>query len=109
MELIKKIKQTESQGQEIIERAKVHAGEQSEKGGEKRQQALEQAEQSRKKAIESAVSVAESHGVGEAEQLKSQAKKERQGLRDKAKERIAAAAAKVMDYLGSDSMKKQQE
>lgn len=108
MELIKKIKQAESQAREVIERATVQAGEESEKSKETRRIALEEAGGARKKAIEASVSDATSQGAAEAEQLRNQAEKDRQGLGDKAKGRITAAAAKVMDYLGSDSMTKQQ-
>ena len=99
MELIKKIRQTETQAQEIIEQAKADAAGRTEKLREDYRQNLEQAEKERKKAIEAAVAEAQSQGLAEAEQLKVQAEKDRRKLRDKANARMAGAVAKVMDYL----------
>ena len=99
MELIKKIKQTETQAQEIIEQAKADAAGRAEKLREDHRQNLEQAEKERKKAVEAAVAEAQSQGLAEAEQLEAQAEKDRRKLRDKANARMAGAAAKVMDYL----------
>ena len=99
MELIKKIKQAESQAQEIIEQAKKQAAGQAEKGRDNRHQALTEAGQQRKKATEAAITAAQSQGRAEAEKLKAQAEKQHQELRDKAKSKMATAAAKVMDYL----------
>jgi len=99
MELIKKIKQSEAQAQEIIEQAKADAARQAGKGRESRLAALTQAEQRRKKATEAAVAEARAQGRSEIEQLKAQAEDQRRQLREKAANKIAAAAAKVMDYL----------
>jgi vacuolar-type H+-ATPase subunit H len=99
MELIKKIKQTETQAQEIIEQAKADALGRTEKMREEQRLALEQAEQERKKATEAAVAQAQSQGLREAEQLKAQAEKDRRKLCDKANAKMAGAIAKVMDYL----------
>ena len=109
MELIKKIKQTEAEARKIIEQAKTQAAELAEQSRENRRLALEKAELAREKNIEATVSGAESEGLAEIEQLKAHAEKNRQQLRDKTADKIAAAAAKVMDYLGSGSVKKQQE
>ncbi|MHC4659300.1 MAG: hypothetical protein ACYS83_09010 [Planctomycetota bacterium] len=108
MELIKKIKQTEAQAQEIIEQAKADAARQAEQGRENRRQILERAEQERKKTIDAAAAEAESQGLTEIEQLKAQAEKDRQLLRDKTSAKMAPAAAKVMDYLGSHPAEKVQ-
>ena len=99
MELIKKIKQTEAQAQEIIEQAKAQAAGQTEQGRERRRQALAQAEQERKKAIEAAVAAAQSQGLAEIENLKAQAEKDRQQLHHKVNPKMAPAVAKAMDYL----------
>jgi vacuolar-type H+-ATPase subunit H len=99
MELIQKIKKAEAQTQEIIEQARIEAAEQAEKGRENRRQALANAEQQRKKAIEVAVAEAQSRGRAEVEKLKSQAEQQRRELRDKTGSKMAAAAAKVTDYL----------
>ena len=99
MELIRKIKQTEAQAQEIIEQAKVRASEQAEKGRRSRLETLASAERDRKQAIEAAVAAAHSDGLSEIEKLKAQAEKDRRKLNDEVADKIAPAAAKVMDYL----------
>jgi len=101
MELIKKIKQAEQQAQEIIEQAKADAAKQAEKGRENRLAAVTEAERQRKKATEAAIAQARSQGLAEIENLKMQAEKQRQELHDKAGSKLAAAVARVMDYLGS--------
>lgn len=99
MELIKKIKQTEAQAQQIIEQARADAAGRAEKMREDQRIALGQDEQERKKAVEAAVATAQSQGLEETEQLKTQAEKDRRQLRDKANTKMPAAVAKVMDYL----------
>ena len=99
MELIKKIKHAETQAQEIIEQAGAQAAGQAETGRQNRRQALDEAERERKKAIEAAVAAAQSQGLAEIENLKSQAEKKRHQLREKTSGKMAPAAAKVMDYL----------
>ena len=101
MELIKKIKQAEQQAQEVIEQAKAGAAKLAEKGRENRLAAVTEAERQRKKAAEAAVAQARSQGLAEIENLKMQAEKQRQELHDKAGRRLAAAVARVIDYLGS--------
>jgi vacuolar-type H+-ATPase subunit H len=101
MELIRKIKEAEAQALEIIDRAKADTVRMAEEGRNKRLAALSEAELQRKKAIASALAAAKSNGLAEAQKLKEQARKERQGLRQKAEGKIAAAAARVMDYLKS--------
>ena len=101
MELIKKIKEAEAQSQEIIDRAKADTVRLAEEGRKKRLAVLSDAEQQRKRAIQSALAAARSQGLAEAQKLKEQARKERQGLRQKAEGKIAAAAARVMNYLKS--------
>ena len=99
MELIKKIKEAESQAQQIIEQSKTQASQQAEQNQQSRIEALEQAEQQRRKAIDEAVAKAQSEGFGEAEQLKEQADKGRQQLRKNAGSKMAGATQKVMKYL----------
>jgi V/A-type H+-transporting ATPase subunit G/H len=99
MELVKKIRQTETQAQEIIERAKAEAAKQAEDGRKNRHQLLTEAEQQRKKAIEAAVAAAQSQGLAEIEKLKAQAGKKKQQLRDKAVGKMVAAVEKVMESL----------
>jgi vacuolar-type H+-ATPase subunit H len=99
MELIKKIRQTEAQAQEIIEQAKAGAVEKTEDGRKNRRQLLAEAEQKRRKAIEAAVAAAQSQGLAEIEKLKTQVEKKQRQLRDKAAGKMAPAVMKVMDYL----------
>jgi len=99
MELIKKIKQSEAQAQEIIEQAKAEVARQAEKGRENRLAAMTEAEQQRKEATEAAVATAQSQGRAEVEQLKAQAEDQRRQLHDKTGSKMTTAAAKVMDYL----------
>jgi V/A-type H+-transporting ATPase subunit G/H len=99
MELIKKIKQAEAQAQEIIEQARIDATEHAEKGRENRRQALADAEQYRKKAIEAAIAEARAIGRAKVEKLKAQAERQSQELHDKTSSKMATATAKVMDYL----------
>jgi V/A-type H+-transporting ATPase subunit G/H len=99
MELIKKIKQAEAQAQEIIEQAKADAVKQSEEGRKNRLRLLAEAEQQRKKAIEAAVTAAQSQGLAEVEKLKAQAEKKQQLLREKTSGKMGPAVKKVMDYL----------
>ncbi len=99
MELIKKIKQSEAQAQEIIEHAKAQAVKQAEKGRENQLATMTEAEQQRKKAPDSAVAAAQSQGRAEVEQLKTQAEDQRRQLCDKTANKMATAAEKVMDYL----------
>jgi V/A-type H+-transporting ATPase subunit G/H len=101
MELIKKIKQTESQAQEIIEKAKAEAAQRIEKDRVNGQKLLAEAEQQRKKATEVSIAAAQSQGRTEVERLKTQSENQRRELRDKVSGKIAGAAAKVVDYLSS--------
>ena len=99
MELIKKIKESETKAQEIIEQAKADAAKQAEKGRESRLAATDEAAQQRKKAVDAAVAEAHSQASAEVEQLKAQAQQQRQQLRDKTGSKMATAADKVMDYF----------
>jgi V/A-type H+-transporting ATPase subunit G/H len=101
MELIKKIKQAENQAQEIIEKAKAEASQRSEKDRDDRRKAMEEAEQQRKKAIDVSITAARSQGSAEVERLKTQSENQRRELREEVSDKIAGAAAKVVDYLSS--------
>jgi vacuolar-type H+-ATPase subunit H len=101
MELIKKIKQAESQAQEIIEKAKAETAKRAEKDKENRQKVLAEAEQQRKKATEVSVAAAQSQGRAEVEKLKTQFENQRRELHDKVGDKKATAAAKIVDYLSS--------
>ncbi len=99
MELIKKIKQAETQAQEIIEQAKVGAARQAEKARENCLTSLTEAKQERKKAIEAAVIKSRSESLAEIELLKAEAEKKRRQLHHKTAGKMGGAAAKVLDYL----------
>ena len=99
MELIKKIKQAETEAKEIIENARASTVALAEKLRLDLARARSGAEQERKKAIEDALSEAEAAGLGEVENLKAQAQQQSQQLRDKASARISPTVTKVMDYL----------
>jgi len=99
MELIKKIKETEAQAQEIVEQARADAVAMSEEHRKKRGQTMEQAEHERKKAIDSSVAGAASQAQTEIKTLRAKAEQDRTGLRDKTRPAIAGAVTKVMDFL----------
>ena len=99
MELIKEIKQAETQAHEIIEQAKVQAAEAIEENRLKQAEKLVEAEQQRKKAVETAVAAAESEGLEEIKQLKADAENQKQHLKNQTHGKVDAAAAKVKDYL----------
>jgi len=99
MELIKQIKECEAQAQQIVEQAKTEAAGRAEKERRKRQQALQQAEQNRREAVEKAAAQAQLEGLKEVERLKADAQHRCRQLHDKAKGRIDAAVAKVTSYI----------
>ena len=99
MELIKKIKQAEKQAQEIVEQAKSQAARKIEENHTSQAQTHAKAEQERKKAVKAAVSTAQSQGLGEVDNLKSQAEKNRQQLRDTVTGKMASAVARIVDHL----------
>lgn len=99
MELIKKIKQTEEQGREIIEQAKAQAVKQAEQNRQKRLESMAAAEQDRKNAIERSIAQAQTEGLAEIEELKNQAENSRRQLRESVSGKTAPAVQNVMDYL----------
>lgn len=99
MELIKRIKEAETEAQEIIAQGRAAAAEQGEEGRRNRLEAQGDAEDERKKTIEASVSAAESEARVEVDDLKAQAEGHRRQLRDSVGNKMAASAAKVVDYL----------
>jgi V/A-type H+-transporting ATPase subunit G/H len=99
MEMIKKIKEAESEAQKLIEQAKADAAEATMKARQAQQQAIEQAERDRKKATDDAIAAGRSQGLAEGDTLKAECRKQHQQLFDKAKSRMDAAVSKVIDYL----------
>jgi len=99
MTLIKEIKHSETQAQEIIAKARSDAETLAQQNKQKRIEVMEQSQQERKKAIEAAVAGAQQQGLAEVEGLKAKAEKDRSNLHDKLAGKITDAAARVMEYL----------
>lgn len=99
MELIKKVKEAETQARDIIAKAKTEATARGEAMQQKRLEALEKAEQERKQATEAAITKAESEGHAEVGGLKAEAETHRRELRQNVESKMAAATAKVMEHL----------
>lgn len=99
MELIKKIKQSETQAQQILEDAKAAAAAKADQAREKRAEDREQAEDQRKKAVEAAVATAASQAHTEVDALKANARAQRQQLKNETQPKIAAAVDKVVNHL----------
>jgi vacuolar-type H+-ATPase subunit H len=96
MELIKKIKQAETQAKEIIEKARGNAVSLSETSANERNGKLEEAQAQRHKAIETAVAHAENTGQSEVEALSSKGAAKKQTLEDNARQKMDAAANKIV-------------
>jgi vacuolar-type H+-ATPase subunit H len=99
MELIKKIKQSEAQAQEIVAQARADAAAMADQQRKDHQKSMEQAEHERKKAIDAAVARATTEGQTETEQLGAKAQQDLKALREKTKPAIAGAVGKVVDFL----------
>ncbi len=99
MELIKKIKQAETDAKEIIEKAKIEAANRAEDGKASKLEALTEADRERKQSIAASVTAAESEGLSEVETLKKQAEGERLQLRERSNGKMSGAVTKVMEYL----------
>ena len=99
MELIKKIKQAEAQARQIIDQSKADAAKKTDDAAKKHRDAVEQAEISRKKAIEAAIADAQSRACDNITKLQKQAEKDMQQTRDKTSGKMAAATTMVLDYL----------
>ncbi|MHC4075717.1 MAG: hypothetical protein ACYSRZ_04805 [Planctomycetota bacterium] len=99
MELIKKIKQAETQAQEIIAQAGSDAASRAEQGRANRLEAKKNAQQERKTAIEAALGQAQTQGHAESETLKAQAEDRIRQLWEKSGSRKTAAIEKVMQHL----------
>jgi vacuolar-type H+-ATPase subunit H len=99
MELIAKIKQTEAEGHQIIEKAKADAVTGADKGRQDRRQRQEQADLNRRRAIDATVEKARAEAQSEVKTLKTQAEQQRKQLRDQVQRKVAAAVTKVVEYL----------
>jgi vacuolar-type H+-ATPase subunit H len=99
MGLIKKIKDTEKQAQQLIEKTKADVKAQQEEAIKKRLQTFEEAENKRKQQIQQAAAKAEQQANDEIQMLKQQAKDDFEQLRNKANAKKKNAIIKIMDYL----------
>ncbi len=99
MELIKQIKEAETQAKGIIEQATADAAAIAEDSRARQAEQMNIAQEERKQAIERAVGEAEDAGQSEVEALKAQAAEEKQQLQASAGARIDSCAGRVMDYL----------
>jgi V/A-type H+/Na+-transporting ATPase subunit G/H len=99
MELITKIKQAEADAQQMIEQAKADAGRGAEETRRKRAARLAEAEQARRKAVETAVERAQEQGRTEAAALKAESDKQCEQLRRQTESKIDAAVQRVVGYL----------
>ena len=99
MEIIKRIKESEKQAQEIVAQAKAQVILKAETDKKTRQGIIDVAANQRRQAIADAEEAASQQGVGETEQLKTQAKEARQQLRSSTEGKISSAADKVVSSL----------
>jgi len=96
MELIKKIKQAEAEAKEIVEKARVKAGQIADASAAERSSKFEEADALRRQSIESAVADAEQAGQGEVKTLTNRETGKKQGLVDGAKQKMDAAVNKIV-------------
>jgi V/A-type H+-transporting ATPase subunit G/H len=100
MELVKKIKETERQAQEIIQQAKREAARRADEWKEKKTQSLLQAETERRKIIEETIAQARMQAAEEIQSLKGAQESKRQELQNKASARKEAAVRKILENTG---------
>lgn len=99
MELIKRIKEAESEAQRIIEQAKADSAASAQQGKLAGQKMLAQAEHDRRKAIEFAVAAMRSQGQAEGGILRAEGHKQRQQMHTRTNSRTDAAVASIIEYL----------
>ena len=99
MELIKQIKEAETNAKQIIEQAKADAVRIAEQAYQERTEKLKEAQDKRKIAIEQAVVQAEKSGAAQAETLKNEAKQEIQQLKSQSESKMSSCVDKVLNSL----------
>ena len=99
MELIKRIKETESQGREIIEQARADSIKSAQDSKEEYTAMLNQAQEDRKAAITKAESDAEVQGQSQVDALKAKGSDEREKLAGYAKGKAAECVGEVVSHL----------
>ena len=99
MELIKQIRKAEQEAKDIIEKAKVNAGQMGESWAGKRSEEIAKAEDDRKAAIGEAVAKAEEAGAAEVEALMSQGAQDRNDMANKVRTKIDSAVQTVVDSI----------
>ena len=100
MELVKKIKETERQAQEIIQQAKRQFARKADEWKEKKTKSLLQAEAERKKTIEETVVKARQQATEEIKVLKEAAENKRLELQKKASSKKEDAIRKILESTG---------
>jgi len=100
MELVKKIKETERQAQEIIQQAKRDAARRADEWKEKKSQMLAYAEAERRKTIEENIAKARREADEEIKSLKGAQESKRQELQNKASARKEATVRKILENTG---------
>ena len=101
MELIKHIKEAESQAKEIIAQAGTDAAGLAEGARFRKAELLTEVEQQRKSTIEAAVAEAESEAAGEVQKLRAEGQKQQEDLKAKAEAKMDKCVEKVMQQLMS--------
>jgi len=99
MEIIRKIKQAETQAKEIIENAKQKAVKDSEWAKKEFADSMAKAEQNRKKAVEQALNKAQADANNEVSKLNNEAEKYCIELEQKTQSKINSSADKVIDLV----------
>ena len=99
MELIKQIRQAETDSKQIIAQARTESAQIIAKAAAEHSRKLEQADLDRNETIKKAVSQAKIEGLAEAQQLKARAEQSLEDLGNKANKRIASAVAKIVEAV----------
>ncbi len=99
MELIKKIKETEKQAQEIIDQAKADVLKKAASNKKAYQQSMDEAVVARRQAIADAEASAERQGLADVKELNSKAAASRNTLRSSTQSKIDSAANNVVQSL----------
>lgn len=99
MELIKQIKEAETNAKQIIEQAKADAVRIAEQAYQEQTEKLKKAQDERKIAIEQAVAQAEKSGADQAESLKNEARQKIQQLDSQSESKMDGCVDKVLNSL----------
>lgn len=106
MELIRKIKEAESQAKKIVEEADKNAAQTETKSVKQRQERLEAAAQQRKMQVAEASENGKNHGKTLAEQMRERDSADMQKLKESANKKTDSAAVKVVDFIKAQAKQK---